>query len=240
MADLLVIIPTRSRPEAMQRVVDAWTLTDAFEQGAEPLFVYDADDPRAEDYIRAFDTIRWSELYRARFRRIPQWRPMVPKLNDAALDYAQAGEHFAIGFAGDDHMPRTYGWVREYLDSLRAMGTGIVYGDDGYQHDRLPTQWAMTADIVRALGRMVPAPVDHLYCDNAVLDLGRAADCIRYLPRVLIEHMHPVAGKAASDEQYERVNGREQFRGDRKAYREWRTHGLEQSAQIVRLLREEG
>ncbi|WP_037684635.1 hypothetical protein, partial [Streptomyces griseus] len=106
---------------------------------------------------------------------------------------------------------RTVGWAGRYVDELRQLGTGIVYGDDGYQGERLPTQWAMTADVVGALGRMVPAPVEHLYCDNSVLDLGRAAGCIRYLPDVLVEHMHPVAGKAADDDQYRRVNSSAQY-----------------------------
>ncbi len=68
---------------------------------------------------------------------------------------------------------------------------------------------------------MVPAPVDHLYCDNAIKDLGLAMDRLRYLPDVLIEHMHPVAGKAESDEQYDRVNSSSQYRKDRERYQNW-------------------
>jgi hypothetical protein len=237
MADLLIIVPTRSRPESVAKVVEAWRDTGAFEDAAELLFVWDRDDPRAPEYIEAYDKIAWSEVHRSRFRSIPEWKPLVPKLNSAALDYARDGEHFAIGFAGDDHLPRTKGWARRYVEQLRDMGTGIVYCDDGYQHDNIPTQWAMTADIVGALGRMVPAPVDHLYCDNAIRDLGETAGCLAYLPDVLIEHMHPVAGKATTDEQYERVNGSEQYRNDRAAYRLWKRSGqLAADADVVRRL----
>jgi hypothetical protein len=238
--ELLVIIPTRSRPEAIERVVQAWRETGAF-QVAEPIFVWDHDDPRAPEYVEAYDRIAWSEVHRSRFRSIPEWKPLVPKLNEVAAGYAERGEHFAIGFAGDDHLPRTKDWARRYLNQLRGMGTGIVYCDDGYQGENIPTQWAMTADIVRALGRMVPAPVEHLYCDNAIQDLGKAADCIAYLSDVLIEHMHPVAGKAPSDEQYDRVNGRDQYRRDRVAYRQWKRSGaLTADAGVIRMLMEEG
>jgi hypothetical protein len=105
-----------------------------------------------------------------------------------------------------------------YLDALRELGTGIVYGHDLLQGEKLPTQCAMTADIVRALGHMAPPTLRHMYVDNYWLDLGRAADCIRYLPEVVVEHMHPFAGKAAMDAGYQRVNASEVYAADQQAY----------------------
>ena len=229
MADLLVIVPTRSRPESVPRLVDAWRTTGAYEH-ADLLLAVDDDDPHRDRYLTAGLTGGAAAVSVS-----PRWQPMVHKLNDVAIGHV--GDYFALGFAGDDHLPRTPGWASRYLAELRALGSGIVYGDDGYQGEKLPTQWAMTADIVGALGRMVPAPVEHLYCDNSVLDLGRAADCVRYLPDVLIEHMHPVAGKADSDEQYQRVNGGAQYTRDRRAYQRWRRSVLPSDAAIVRTLR---
>jgi hypothetical protein len=235
--NLLIVVPTRSRPAAVGRVVAAWQETGAFDDGAELLFVIDRDDPENDAYAEALASSYGPGI---NFRSVPHWQPLVPKLNAAAQHRVEYWDHFALGFAGDDHLPRTRGWVKRYLDELRRLGTGIVYCDDGYQHDRIPTQWAMTADIVRTLGRMVPAPVEHLYCDNAIRDLGELAECLAYLPDVLIEHMHPVAGKAATDEQYERVNGRQQFRTDRTAYREWRALQAFTDAQKIRDLRQKG
>jgi hypothetical protein len=239
--DLLVIVPTRSRPEAVGRVVAAWEETGAFADGGELLFVVDYDDSRFADYLATLSsTARGPGVH---FRSIPRWLPLVPKLNETARIHAHLSpDVFALGFAGDDHLPRTSGWVKRYVEHLRSAGTGIVYCDDGYQGENIPTQWAMTADIVRTLDRMVPAPVEHLYCDNAVQDLGREAGCLTYLPDVLIEHMHPVAGKADSDEQYQRVNSRQQFRADRPAYRHWKTDpdGLTAAAAQVRALIEMG
>jgi hypothetical protein len=242
MTDLLTIVPTRSRPAAVARVVDAWHETGAFDDGAELLFVVDHDDPERDGYDDALVSIPLHPG-KVHIRSIPRWEPLVPKLNDAALTRVTYWpDIFAVGFAGDDHLPRTRGWVRRYVEILRAAGTGIVYCDDGYQHDNIPTQWAMTADIVRALGGMVPAPVEHLYCDNAIKDLGELTGRLYYLPDVLIEHMHPVAGKAESDAQYERVNSRQQYRGDRAAYRHWRAdpNGLAAAASQVRGLIQRG
>lgn len=237
MIDLVTIVPTRSRPEAVARVVAAWEETGAFADGAELLFVVDRDDPRCAEYRAALITCR--EGVSAAYADV--WRPLVPKLNKVACALAIGRYAFAVGFAGDDHLPRTKGWVSRYLGELYSRQTAIVYCDDGYQGETIPTQWAMTSDIVRALGRMVPAPVDHLYCDNAVRDLGLGAGCLSYLGDVLIEHMHPVAGKAPTDEQYQRVNGREQYKKDRFAYRSWARGGdLAAHVATVRELIEQG
>lgn len=219
---LLIIVPTRSRPQNVAKVVKAWEDTGAFEDGAVLSFAIDHDDPKYLEYLAAYDQheqIHVSIHY--------TWKPMVHKLDTAARWAALAAKPaFAIGFAGDDHLPRTKGWAQRYLAELTEMGTGIVSCPDGYRRDDLPTQWAMTSDIVRALGRMVPAPVEHLYCDDAIRDLAKAAGCWRYLDDVLIEHVHPAARKAEWDDQYLSVNRREQFRKDRVAYGEWRLDQL--------------
>ena len=237
-AELLVVVPSRSRPHNIARLIEAWQATGAFEDASMRVDV-DADDPTFRGYVELAETFPAGVRLAVGHR----WRSLVHKLNRAARQ--EQHTYFALGFMGDDHLPRTEGWATRYLDELAELGTGIVFGDDGYQHDNTPTQWAMTADIVRALGgRMVPAPVDHLYCDDAVRDLGKAADCLLYLPDVLIEHMHPSAGKAERDPQYVRVNSRAQYARDRPAYQAWRSKldpgSLTAQAVAVRRLVEEG
>jgi len=235
-AELIVIVPTRSRPMHVHRIVHAWHQTGAFLDGAELHFVIDRDDPEYDAYETALAEVENTDRRAVSYSVIGTWVPMVPKLNHAATDLMVFAP-YALGFAGDDHLPRTGGWAAKYLAALRD-GAGIVYGDDGYQHENLPTEWSMRADIVRALGRMVPAPVQHLYCDNSIKDLGDATGLLRYLPDVMIEHLNPYAeGKAPMDDQYARVNSREQYRSDRPAYREWKRSGLPADAAIVNALR---
>jgi hypothetical protein len=235
-SDLLVIVPSRGRPESLERLAAAWDATGAFAESAGLVVAVDDDDPKLPGYHEAMDRLRPAFLYRPLSLALcGPWQPMVAKLNQAAVFAAtQPDPPFALGFAGDDHLPRTEGWAGRYLEALREMGTGIVYGDDGLQGEKLPTQWAMTSDIVRALGRMVPAPVDHLYCDNAIRDLGEAAGCLRYLPDVLIEHMHPLAGKAQVDNGYRLVNAPSQYRKDRTAYQRWRDEQLAADVTAIR------
>lgn len=239
-AGLLVIVPSRGRPRSPEYVSAAWRETSAYDD-ASLTFVIDADDPRHAGYFEHdFPPIGQSQV---NFAILSEWHPLVPKINTAAYAAARTGLNGGeawggIAFMGDDHLPRTPGWPAKILDALKEMGTGIVYGRDGFQDENLPTWWAMTPDIIRTFGAMVPAEVEHLYCDNVIKDLGIMAECLRYLPEVLIEHMHPMAGKALADEGYVRVNSIRQNQRDRQAYFAWRHDHLAKQAEQLRELKE--
>lgn len=230
MPELAVIIPTRSRPGNIVKVIGAWDFTCAWDH-ADMILVADADDPEIQGYRDLIDP----ETCPVRLLEVPRWMPMVHKLDAAAREMADL--YWAVGFAGDDHLPRTIGWAARYLTMLRELGTGMVYGDDGYQGRKLSTEWAVTSDAVRALGRMVPAPVEHMFCDNSILELFSLAGGVRYLPEIRIEHMHPCVGKAQTDVQYERVNSRVQMSQDQRIYRRWQSKDLPVQASMVRALR---
>lgn len=237
---MIVIVPSRARPATVPRVAAAWADTNAWDAGAELLFAIDRDDPLHDRYHDEVQSAarRYGESIGAQV--LPRWMPMCDKLNRVARALANSGTTQVLGFAGDDHLPRTPGWASRYLGALDGLGVGWVSCEDGYRDDDLPTQWAVTTDIVRAMGRMVPAPVEHLYCDDSVRDVATCADAYAYLTDVMIEHMHPVAGKAVEDAQYARVNGAAQYRRDRHAYREWsrRPDGLALDVEVVRAVRE--
>jgi predicted O-methyltransferase YrrM len=233
MPELAVLIPTRGRPGNIRKVISAWDFTNAWDH-ADMVLIVDADDPEIEGY-RDIDFEMIDQRPNLLIMTIPKWLPMVHKLDAAARDLAP--RYFALGFAGDDHLPQTIGWAKRYLDVLHELQTGMVYGDDGYQGRKLSTEWAITSDVVRELGRMVPAPVEHMYCDNAMMDLFGAAGALRHLPEVRIEHMHPIVGKAETDAQYQRVNHRDQFKKDRTHYEVWRKVAMDVQVAAVRLLR---
>jgi hypothetical protein len=228
--DLAILVPTRGRPGNVRRVIGAWDFTNGWSH-ADLILIVDADDPELAGYRAVAEEDRRVQLY-----QVPRWMPMVHKLDLAARE--MAGRYWALGFAGDDHLPQTIGWAERYVTVLRELRTGMVYGDDGYQGAKLSTEWAVTSDVIRALGRMVPARVEHMFCDNAVLDLFTSAGAVRHLPEVRIEHMHPVAGKARTDAQYQRVNSRDQMNRDRRAYQEWQRTERAAHVRAVRALRD--
>jgi hypothetical protein len=234
--ELLIIIPTRGRPENAARVIEAWEATNAFEV-ASLLFAIDEDDPHKDEYLETILPTGPAAPYRHDKVALTMRErvPMAPRTNLEAALFAD--QFYALGSAGDDHLPETPGWAHTYLAELKALGSGIVYGDDGFQHASLCTEWAMTSDIVRKLdGRLIPAPVDHLYADNSVMELGKVSGMIRYLPHVKITHMHPAAGRAQGDEGYDRVNARTQYAADGEKFKTWRRTQLPADISAVRAL----
>jgi hypothetical protein len=72
-------------------------------------------------------------------------------------------------------------------------------------------------------------------CDNAWLDLGRGAACLRYLPRVIIEHMHPARLTAPKDSTYTDALS-SSWRADKAAYEQWRHTGRDGDVATLREL----
>jgi hypothetical protein len=228
-ADLLMIVPSRGRPQNVAALLEAWreTATGA----ADLLVAVDEDDPAVDQYqlVRAGGS--WpAEL--GRFHLVVGERLRLGgTLNKIAQ--TQARNYRIVGFMGDDHRPRTQGWDLDMLDALDELGTGMVYADDLFQRQNLPTAIAMTSDIVRALGYMVPGGLVHLYIDDAWKALGEGIGRLRYLPDVVIEHLHPSAGKATMDDSYRETNSQEQFDADRHRFEDWKRFSLD--ADVTRL-----
>jgi hypothetical protein len=235
MIDLLVIVPSRGRPATIAALTEAFDNTCT--ASTRLVFAIDDDDPTAADYAAAIDPMDTA------LDLVMLWvnhgaKTMVSALNNAALDLLDRDPRIkAVAFMGDDHLPRTDGWDQRYLDALAEMGTGIVYGDDLLQHERIPTQAAMTADIIRALGHMAPPVLTHLFVDNYWRDLGQAADCLRYLPEVVVEHVHPMAGKAVWDDGHRRVNAPAMYQRDSDAYADYAGSHLADDIAKVKALR---
>ncbi|WP_328313101.1 hypothetical protein OG432_24480 [Streptomyces sp. NBC_00442] len=214
--DLLVIIPTRNRPQAIPEIMTAWDATGAT---AGVLFAVDTDDPqlaRYEAHATAYEADgRLRFVFGERER-------LVGTLNRQAVKAASA--YRFLGFMGDDHRPRTAGWDARIRECLSG-GPGIVYGNDLLQGELMPTAVAMTSDIVTTLGYMAPPQFVHLCVDLVWKDWGVGMQRITYLDDMVIEHLHPAAGKAQLDAGYEECNSSEQVTADATAYYAYKDDG---------------
>jgi hypothetical protein len=216
---LTILVPTRGRPDNLARLWQAFADT-CIEQTMLVALV-DNDDPELPAYQKVADRLRDEPCFRMGIG--PRLR-LGPTLNVAAPKWALRSD--AVGFMGDDHLPRTVGWDGRYLAALERLGTGLVYGNDRIQGAALPTQVAMTSDIILATGHMVPPGLIHLWIDNAWLALGQALDAIAYLPDAIVEHLHPIAGRAQWDAGYAEANANERSDADRAVFEQWRQHEL--------------
>lgn len=209
-APLLVIVPTRGRPQNAARLAKAFEETESL--NADLVFVADHDDPELPAYHAAAP--------RLLIHRGESGRGMTGPLNWASSLYADIYDY--LGFMGDDHVPRTAGWDAHVLGALDSLEPRVVYGNDLLQGGALPTAAFLPSRMVRALGYMAPPVLRHLYVDNFWLELGQALGGLRYLPGVVIEHVHPAAGKTAMDAGYAAVNAPEVDAADHAAWLEFR------------------
>jgi hypothetical protein len=225
---MIVVVPTRGRPDNAARQQEALQLAGT--SVADFVYVVDHDDPRAADYCRLglpkVDILDSG----------PGGTGMVAALNATAVRYADAYD--AVGFMGDDHLPRTAGWdgrVMNALTSGDALRPGyVVYGNDLLQGPNLPTAAFLPSIVVSALGYIAPPCLSHLYVDNFWLDLGQRLGGLVYLDDVVVEHMHPIASKGTWDEGYTRVNASAVDTADRQAWEQFRDGG-ELDAAVARV-----
>jgi hypothetical protein len=204
----LLIVPTRSRPHKAREFYEE------FVEHSDPnlttlCFALDEDD--ADNYELDLPGV----IYEINPRM-----GMNGTLNHVAVKYCDVYDF--ISFMGDDHRIRTVNWDREYVDAIWNVRYGVVYGNDLLQGENLPTQVMIDAEIVRVLGYMAPPALKHLYLDNFWKETGQRLGTLRYLPNVIIEHMHYFAGKSPADALYEEVNSNAMYEHDRTVFENYK------------------
>lgn len=226
--DVAVIIPSTGRPEQCARLVERVHYTARLR----PHVVVSVEPDDVKPYARALAGLAVVRRAKPRLYTMT-WHKganATPASHVAAINRAAAsalavscpndtnGDGDCWQCAGrpgvhgpkliikldDDHWPQTPGWDQLYLNALDSLGgTGVVYGNDLFQRDRLPTTPGISTDIVRELGWYAPPELQHWYCDNFWLELGKRSDRLAYLPDVIIEHRNVQAGKAPDDATYQ-------------------------------------
>lgn len=220
-----VIVPSRGRPDNITELIDSWESTRTY---AELLVAVDSDDEMLERYEMVLENApSWATIHVAPRKR------MAPTLNDRAMESVE--RYDVIGFMGDDHRPRTHGWDRAFAGGLAQLGgVGVAYGNDLFQGPNLPTAVWMSSCIVETLGYMVPPGMRHLFCDNFWRDLGNGLGRLIYLNHVVIEHMHPQAGKSEWDPGYVEVNSGDVWTADEETYKAYQHYRLQEDIDKIK------
>lgn len=209
---LKVLVPSRGRPDNIRRLIDSWG--PGGDTHHELVVGIDYGDETATEYFR----VRKEHSFVIHIGANDQ-RGMARVLNTLAASHCWNSE--VVGFMGDDHVPRTQDWQARVLDWCRAHPFTVMYGDDTIHGRNLPTAVFMDAKIVRMLGYMVPPDAHHLFLDNFWKFLGESLGTLHFDPQLVIEHMHPIAGKAEWDPGYREVNTSAMWDHDKQVFDDW-------------------
>jgi len=190
MKDLLVIVPSRGRPQNVRRLREAM---DATCRGDTTLLVgLDEDDEGS-----------YERLPGAEYEVRSALRGFTPWVNELAVP--RTGAYSFIGVLGDDCLPRSEGWDVALMAALAR--EPFAYANDLYPlrpHGTQVTHVFTRSEVVRALGYIGVPSLTHMYVDDAWGAWGAACG-IAYLGDVIIEHLHHSSGKAPADETYRRA-----------------------------------
>jgi len=210
MKEMIILVPTRGRPS---NAVELLAEHEKLSTHSDILFIIDANDPEHDQYEFEVGAHKCMTIEN-------ETRGMAYPINKAANAIVKENKYQYFAFLGDDHRPRTVGWDGILIQAMQRRPS-MAYSNDLLQGERLPTMITMTSDIVAALNGMVPPKMKHLYLDNFWKKLGQDLGALTYLDHVIVEHMHPVAGKAEWDEGYKEVNATEIYAFDGLAYQNY-------------------
>jgi hypothetical protein len=213
-----ILLPTRGRPDNLDRFITATVLT------AVDWHLYlrlDYDDPEWPGYEKVL--AEWPH-YQNQITVVQGERiGFGASLNELAARAERDGVSH-VGMFGDDVVPETEHWDTRLVEAL-GEDLGVAYGDDGlrdkHQPD-LPTHYITQTEVYRRLGYLSPPTIRHLFLDNVARDVGRYLGNFVFVP-VTIKHLHPWAeGEHIDDATYKEGGRNPNIRkADRMAYIRW-------------------
>jgi hypothetical protein len=220
--DLLIVVPSRGRPENIARLWAAMQKT--CRANTHMIVGLDKDDPALNAYLARWPHGGYGLDIQEGLHQVGAW------LNELAVRRVNGPGYCAVGHFGDDNLPLTEGWDVEVLRALETHP--FAFANDLYPREpgSLPCHIFMRSYVIGALGYMAPPGYRHMV-DLAWLEWGRACG-IAYLDDVTIEHLHWSVGKAPMDETYTQVNGC--LVADNDYHRQYCADGLQQDIRKIK------
>jgi hypothetical protein len=213
MIKTVILTPSRARPHRF------WEMRDSaqFTSGAGQVGVavgLDDDEPELDTYLK----IPHIKYVTGTRKNLVEWTNELAK----RVINSKEPPRFLVS-AGDDHYFSSFGWDERLIDGIQNLnGPGFAYGDDLTNGSGLCTSWMASIEVVKSLGWMALPGCEHMYIDNAILELGQETGRISYVPEAIIEHRHYLNYPALLDETYLGSNSDEQHERDLRSYRQWR------------------
>lgn len=198
MTTISLLIPTRNRPEKLASVVSGAIRLASRPDDLEFLFYLDQDDLVSAPAIEASAAgCRRTVVRGERLHDQSYWNQLADRAS---------GDILFLG--ADDLGFRSEGWderIRTGMAEACAGGIGMVYGDDAHFGSLLATHPFVSRGWVESAGFFVPPYFERCFVDLWIFELAVLTSLFRYLPEVVIEHLHVGLAKAQGDALYEEI-----------------------------------
>lgn len=215
---ICLIVPSRGRPERAAAMVAS---ARALASGPVRIVVaVDDDDPTLPQYEMGLP---------AELMVVPH-QGYTGTLN--AVGSSAWDDYSILGAFGDDVLFRSPNWDEIVQRTLQT--PGIAYGDDLIHGKNHPSAVFMSSSIAKALGWLALPATSHQWADDGWKRLGQETGLLRFMPDVIVEHMHPGVGKAEWDDTYRSVFEDARAKADYDGFMGWVDAGLAEDAAKVR------
>lgn len=211
-ARVLVVVPSRGRPDNVQRLIDTVKATKFCD--TDVIVGLDQDDAAnySDVITRNSDT---TFVVRPRQRLNAWW-------NQLAAEYLDVYDYML--FAGDDNVFVTNGWDWLLVNELRKHNNaGFATGPDLLRTDKNFT-WAMiSTEQLRHVGYVGPEGLTHLCIDTAWQYVARETKSMWWNDAAVIEHLHYARQdvQVEKDQTYADANSSEMYRVDHEVVARW-------------------
>lgn len=196
---ILLKCPTRSRPQKIMSTLTAYMkLANHPERLGVAISIDDNDETMSRNLVH-------EELHRILAKTA--WHKIFASPNKSKIEACNANmseiawEWDIVILVSDDMIPQLQGWddvIANHMFAKFPDTDGVLWLDDGYQHDKLNTLSIMGRKMYDRFGYLYHPDYKSLFCDTEFTDLckGELASKCAYIAHCLIRHEHPGTGYA--------------------------------------------
>ncbi len=190
--NISVLLPTRGRANRLPIFIDNIKDTASDPDNIEILFLIDDDDRNSKVMLENLGANYYIKDSSKNILFSDMWNQLIP--------HAKA-DIFLV--AGDDVSFITKGWDKYALEEFLKVEDKIllVSGDDCIQHENLAVHPFIHRNWIDAVGYILPPYFKYWYADNWVTDVARGINRFKYMPHVVMQHVHHITGH---DETYQK------------------------------------
>jgi hypothetical protein len=215
-----MICPTRNRPDRVKDMLKSFYDTKR-NADTHICLAVSKDDEKYDQYF--------SELPNENIITCPS-RYLINKTNYICCELFPDIPYY--GGIDDDHIFRTKNWDKILLQKLKDNNDwGLACGNDKFNEDwkqwSHPSGWIMSNKTIKFLGYAMYPKFIHSGIDHWQADLFGNAECLYYVPEVIIEHCHYLVKKAKDDKGYAWVYDGANFNEAMKIYHLWKYEFME-------------